>query len=59
MSRLILILIVKPLESESQPITGWVNDEVTLYAVIKRPAVKYEYPLFRISKGSIAGSTGM
>jgi len=57
--RLMLTLIEKPLVSESQPTTGWVNDDVMLYAVIRSPAAKYEYPFVAMSSGRIAGSTGM
>ena len=40
MKRLMLTLMVSPRVSESQPITGWVNDEVTLYAVTRSPCSK-------------------
>ena len=32
-NRLMLMLTEKPFVSESQPTSGWVHDEVTLYAV--------------------------
>jgi hypothetical protein len=59
MRRLMLTCTASPLVSESQPITGWMNDEVTLYAVMRSPAARYEYPLLRMSNGRMAGSTGM
>jgi len=59
MSRLIPTEMENPFVSESHPMTGWVNDDVRLYAVIRSPAAKYEYPPDETSSGRIAGRTGM
>ena len=40
MRRLMLMLMVSPRVSESQPMTGWVKDEVMLYAVTRSPAAR-------------------
>lgn len=59
MGRLMASGMRQPFRSESHPKTGCRTDEVMLYDVTRRPAIRYEYPLPEMSKGSTAVRTGM